>query len=399
MALGLWLACTLPFLDRSRLQDSDELTHACVAKSAAVDGHWWPLTYQGRVFYEKPPLQLWLAAAAAQASGQPRAAWPYRIWNGLGAGLALASLVALGALLGRPAAGWAAAGLLALQGDWLFHARFFTFDTPFVGLALAALAAGLWATQGPARRWWLSGALLALAVWIKSWFVLALGPAWAWGLWAALPAGRRGAAAWRLALPVAAALLLWLALYVDWNGWGFLAEEWNQNLMGRALGRSNVNDPDGVLAYYLKWSQRSCPALLPLALAVPLGLWPGPAGADADARPASPLRLASGFTWALCASWLLGLCVQRAQTINYLLPLEAALALGLGLAVDAAVDRGTDAALALLLLACAASSRRWWPPQLSLALGLPLGALWLWSRGRGAPRHSRWAWLALAGLL
>jgi 4-amino-4-deoxy-L-arabinose transferase-like glycosyltransferase len=387
----LWLACVLPFLERTRLQDVDELAYAQVAKNAAVQGHWWPLMSQGRVFYEKPPLQIWLAAALATAS--PLAAWPYRLWTALGAGLGLAALVALGLLLRRARAGGIAALLLALQGDWLFHARFFSFDAGYVGLALAALAAGVWAAQGPVGRWWLPGLVLGLAVWIKSWFVLALGPAWAWALWFSLAPVQRRKAAWRLALPVVLGFLLWLALSVDWNGWGFLSEEWNQNLVGRALGFNNQLDPDGNLAYYLKWAQRSTPALLPLALAVPVALaWPRP-GEDA------PSKLAASFAWALCLSWLLGLALVRAQTINYLLPLEAGLALAAGLALDAAWGGAEGAALAALVLVCAMATQRPWAPVWSLALGLPLGLAWAWSRGRGGFGRPWAVWAASAVLV
>jgi hypothetical protein len=395
IAAASWLALTLPFLDRSRLQDSDELTHARVARAAAVEGRVWPLMYGDRVFYEKPPLQVWLAAATAWVSGQPLAAWPYRLCSCLGAALALGALAWILASAGSPWAGLFAAALLALQGDWLFHARFFSFDACYVGLALASLAAGLAALTGPPRRWWLAGALLGLDVWFKSWFVLALAPAWAWAVGTQLPAGRRRAVAWRLALPVALALALWVALYVSWNGWAFLREEWSENLMGRALGRTNVVDPQGHAAFYLKWAQRSSPALLPLVLSLPLGLGASP---GAPQGPAS--RFARAFAWALCASWAAGLWLQRAETINYSLPLEAGLCLALGLAVAEGGGAAAAWALTALLLACAAASLRLWPPAVSLGLGLPLGLALAWARRRaGAPLRWPLGFAAAALLL
>jgi hypothetical protein len=228
-------------------------------------------------------------------------------------------LIAVGFLVGAPWAGLFAAVLLGLQGDWLFHARFFSFDAPFVGFSLAAVAAGAWAQQGSARRWWLAGLCLALAAWSKSWFVLALAPAWAAGL-SALPAGQRRGAAWRLLLPPLAALLLWVLVYAAWNGWGFFSQEWSNNLLGRALGRTNELDPEGHWAFYRKWAWRSAPLLLLLALPVSAGL--------ALQRPPRGVRR---WLWALALAWILsyslGLALVRAETINYLLPLEAALAL------------------------------------------------------------------------
>lgn len=392
LAALLWLAATLPFLGRPLLQDADELAYARVALAAAVQGRWWPLSDGDRPFYEKPPLQVWLAAATVWADGRPRDAWPYRLWPCLGAALGLGALAGLGALLEAPWAGLGAAALLALQGDWLFHARFFSFDAAFVGLALAAIGAGLWALPGPRRRWWLAGGLLALAVWVKSWMVLALGPAWVWALWRGSGTDEARAAWPRLAAPALAALVVWIALYVGWNGWGFLREEWTVNLFGRALGRTNVNDPQGNLAFYLKWAQRSSPALLPLVLGLPLGLWPVGPGPGR-------WRFAQAYAWACCVSWALGLAVVKAQTINYSLPLEAGLCLGLALLLAETPRRAGAWALAVLLVACAGAGLRLWPPALSLALGLPLGLALAWGRRQAAPGSRRPAGLALAALL
>jgi 4-amino-4-deoxy-L-arabinose transferase-like glycosyltransferase len=253
--------------------------------------------------------------------------------------VALFFVVLIGGLLGRPALGWVAALGLALQGDFIFHSRFFTFDTPFVACALASLALALSAAHSlKSRDWWMAGATLALSAAFKSWFVLALAPAFVCALGLALPRPSRRGAAWALALPPLLALLSWMALYILWNGWGFLAEEWSVDLAGRALGQVNQADPQGHAAFYLKWAARTAPALLPWVLAVPLGMAPEVVRRESlDDAGARTWAFARTWIWALCLSWLVGLALVRAETINYPLPLEAGLCLALGL--ETAVGR------------------------------------------------------------
>jgi 4-amino-4-deoxy-L-arabinose transferase-like glycosyltransferase len=376
--LALWLCCVLPSLERSRLEDVDELTGARVAQAAALQGAWWPLKLDGRVFFEKPPLLLWLAAGAVRISGRPRDAWPYRLWTCLGAGLALACLAYLGAMLGRPGAGLVAALALALQGDFLFHARYFTFDTPFLACVLASLVFALKARAGGERsNWWRCGLLLGLAVWFKSWFVLALVPPFAWTLAVHGPRPGRRAACLAVALPPLLALLAWLAVYAQWMGWDFLREEWSVNLAGRALGRTTQMDPEGHAAFYLKWAVESAPALLPWVLAVPLILAPGPRHArqeSGDAAQAGQIDFLRTWVWAFCFSWLLGLSLLRAETINYALPLEAGLCLAAGLIAREALDRPW--LCCGLLAASILASLRFWDPLIFLGSGAVLGLLW-----------------------
>lgn len=393
--LALWLCLALPSLERSRLEDVDELTGARVAQSAVLQGAWWPLKLDGRVFFEKPPLMLWMAALTVKASGQPRAAWPYRLWTCLGAGMSLAAMAYIGALLGRPGAGLIAALALALQGDFLFHARFFTFDTPFLACLLASLALALKAQASPGwGGWWRSGLMLALAVWFKSWFVLAALPAYAFALALAPPRVGRPAAFLALGLPPALALLAWLAVYVQWMGLDFLREEWAVNLAGRALGKTTQMDPEGHGAYYLKWAVESAPSLLPWILAIPLGLASFGRGAQGSRR------FFWVWIWAFCFSWLLGLSLLRAETINYALPLEAGLCLAAALASREALRRPFLLAglLALSLLA----ALRVWDPLISLGLGAVMGLIWMLvsGRGNGGRTHGPFAAVPVAlGLL
>ncbi|HTB22301.1 MAG TPA: glycosyltransferase family 39 protein [bacterium] len=404
--LFLWLACALPSLEKTRLQDVDELTHARVAQAAALRGQWWPLELDGHIFVEKPPLLLWMAAATAELSGQPYASWPYRLWTCLGAGLALFCLALIGVILDRLVLGISAALALALQGDLIFHARFFTFDTLFLGCALLGLALSLRAARSlKTRDAWLAGIALALAAAFKSWFVLALVPAFAASLMLALPSKVRRAWALALGLPALLVLLGWTALYVRWVGRSFLSEEWSVNLMGRALGRANELDPQGHASFYLKWAARSAPALLPLGLAVPLGLAPGLRGQSMAQEPGQRAwAFARIWTWSFCLSWFLGLALVRAETINYLLPLEAGLCLALGLELASGQSRARRLLQAGLLGAAIVSSLRLWDPLWSLFLGLALGLPWCLVRHwegdpdpvhAGAARNAFLPWVAV----
>jgi 4-amino-4-deoxy-L-arabinose transferase-like glycosyltransferase len=391
IALCAWLCLLLPSLDRNRLQDVDELWHARTAQIAAVDGHWWPLMLDGRPFFEKPPLVLWLAGATAKASGQPQAAWPYRLWNTLGAALLLGSLIVLGFWADRFWGVLGATAWLALQGDFIFHSRFFSMDTPFLGLAFAGVAClALAVERGPRSKVWVAaGLLLALAFWCKSWFVLALAPALAGALWLTVPAGQRQKPAVKLLAPLAVAILAWLALYTAWSGNGFLRQEWQANIAGRLAWGQTGGNP---LEYYLSWAQRSAPAVLVLVLMLPLGLWPR---RSADPRQA----FIQVFAWALSASWLIGLLLVQVPTINYLLPLEAALALSLGLGLTENESTSVQGLLALGLLLASVAMQRWGPAWIYLALGGLLGLSLAWMRQRPGPRHPAGWLLKISALL
>jgi 4-amino-4-deoxy-L-arabinose transferase-like glycosyltransferase len=393
LGLALWLGLLLPSLDRNRLQDVDELWHAMPVQNAVLHGDWWPLQLDGRTFFEKPPLMPWLVAATVTLSGQPRASWPYRLWNCLFGAVILVSLVALGSLAGNFWGGFFAAVLLGLQGDFVFHCRFFTMDTPFLGWALLAALGVTWALGGAQRRWaWTAaGWALALAFWCKSWFVLALAPAFGLALLAALPRGERASALGPLTWPLGAAVAAWLLLYSSWVGPEFLRQEWASNVWGRVTG---AGLDDWTLAAhvgsYLDWTQRSAPVMLVLALAVPLGLGPK--------RPVEPqAAFVRMLAWSLNVTWLLGLLVVRNNTINYLLPLEAALALTLGLALFEAQELGVQLGLAVLMLVSALTLQEKSEPWIRidawayLWIGAAAGLALAWGRWRGR-RHQPPNW-------
>jgi 4-amino-4-deoxy-L-arabinose transferase-like glycosyltransferase len=341
---GLFFAALLPTLNATYLQDVDELTHARAALEAARDGHWAPLTLNGIPWTEKPPLLPWLAALAAKLSGGLLSSWPYRIWPCLAAALCVTALARLGALAGGPLAGFFAGALFALQGDMLFHARFFTMDT-------AVLACAVWALLLPG----LAGALLFfLAAWIKGWFLFAYLPP----LCFALVRNGRSRQALQIAVGAALGLLSWLAFYTWLHGPNFLSEEWQVNLWGRIQGLTNERVEDN-LSYYGKWAMRAAAALIPLVLAAPVASIFGP-----------KRHFAVDFGASLAFGWLIILCLIKAQVINYLLPMEAGICLCWAYALSEHLDGRRSWLLAILAFASALWSQR----NLNLKTGLAVSA-------------------------
>src|SRR5690349_3898970 len=58
----LFLLSWLPRLEATYLREVDELIHAIAAQGAARDGHWMPFYHGPDLWFEKPPLLIWLAA-------------------------------------------------------------------------------------------------------------------------------------------------------------------------------------------------------------------------------------------------------------------------------------------------------------------------------------------------
>lgn len=77
-------------LGSNSIHNDDEAKHAVVAREAALQGHWVPLTYKGRAYYSKPPLRIWLTALSFKVGEVNE--WTVRLWSaifGIGTVLAL----------------------------------------------------------------------------------------------------------------------------------------------------------------------------------------------------------------------------------------------------------------------------------------------------------------------
>jgi 4-amino-4-deoxy-L-arabinose transferase-like glycosyltransferase len=364
--LGLIYAVSLAFTTtRFRLLDADELTHARVALEAAREGHWLPLTLEGKPWPDKPPAMIWLAAGAMKLLGPTELA--VRLWPLLFAGAAFALAILLALELGLAAS--ASVGLalcLGLSRDWLYHARFLSMDSGILALGLAAALA--WARE---RRGAAACCLAGIAL-LKSWFALAWALPFVFVLLFEQPKREPLLPAiLRLLAPTFGALALWLAISAWAYGPSALGLAFGHELLDRFSGQGHPSSAPPP-RFYLAWSR----AFFPLSLASAVAL----AGV-AVRQGRSLLRGTTAWAWCFLAAWGLGLFLVRVTVFHYYLPWgtvavllwavqwprvsAAAWALwGLSiLALAWAGDRGSVSHLSLLAMLMPALAAGALPPQ------------------------------------
>jgi len=202
-------------LDYRKLIKPDEGRYAEIAREMAVSGDWVTPRLNGIKYFEKPPLQYWMTAAAFRAFGENE--WTARLWTGVTgfAGVLLTLLV--GRRLFGP--GTAVLGSAILSSS-LFYVAMGHFNALDMGLAFflhLAVCGFLMANQrdtaaAAARRWMLATwAGLALAVLSKGIVALVLGG----GTLVVYSLLARDFAPWRR-LELARGLPLFLLLAAPW---------------------------------------------------------------------------------------------------------------------------------------------------------------------------------------
>ena len=167
LVLGLALVWFAP-LGWRHLVPSDEGRYAEMAREMFVTGDWITPRYNGYKYFEKPPLQTWMNALTFAWFGIGE--WQARLYTALTgfAGVLVAGYTA--ARLVNPAAGFAAALVLASAPYWQLMGHFNTLDMGlsfWMELTLCAmlLAQRVHVGAREARRWmWLCWAAMALAV-------------------------------------------------------------------------------------------------------------------------------------------------------------------------------------------------------------------------------------------
>lgn len=207
----LWFAT----LDARRLIHPDEGRYAEIAREMAETGDWVTPRLNGLKYFEKPPFQYWVTAAAYRAFGVHE--WTARLWPALAGFLAVLAIGGAGYALGGAALG-AFAGL-ALAGTF-WHAgmaQVLSLDSGlsfFLALGFAgfvvAQRAGTRAGAGRAGMW-LAWAAIAGATLSKGLVGIVL-PGGALVVYTALT---RDFAVWRR-LHVVSGLVLYLALTAPW---------------------------------------------------------------------------------------------------------------------------------------------------------------------------------------
>jgi 4-amino-4-deoxy-L-arabinose transferase-like glycosyltransferase len=202
-------------LDNRSLLHPDEGRYGEIAREMAASGDWVTPRLNGLKYFEKPPFQYWVTAAAYRAFGVH--AWAARLWPTLAGLLAVIAIGCAGFALGGAALG-AFAGL-ALAGT-VMHAMLSQAATLDSGLSffLALAFSGFVIAQRPAaspgacRAWmWVAWAALAGATLSKG----PIGVVLPGGALVAYTAITRDYALWRRLHPVSG-LALYLALTAPW---------------------------------------------------------------------------------------------------------------------------------------------------------------------------------------
>ncbi len=188
------------------LFNTDEARYAEIAREMVASGDWLTPRLNGLKYFEKPPLQYWVTAAAFEAFGET--AWSARLWTVLTGFAVLLATLAAGARLLGPAAGATGALVLGTSLMWFGMGHFASLDmglAAFLSLAVTAFAlAQRDAASARARRNWMlaawaasalavlskglvgmvlpAGALLAYVLWQRDWRLLGARLHWGAGL-------------------------------------------------------------------------------------------------------------------------------------------------------------------------------------------------------------------------
>ena len=154
-------------LDVRALIHPDEGRYAEIPREMVATGDWLTPRLNGLKYFEKPPLQYWMTAAAYEAFGVHQ--WTARLWTALSTFLATLFVGYAGARLGGSALGLYAAAAMAGCAGYIVNAHFLTLDGAlgaFLTVALGAflLAQRAEATPAEGRGWmWVAWAAMAAA--------------------------------------------------------------------------------------------------------------------------------------------------------------------------------------------------------------------------------------------
>ncbi len=169
---GAWLllaAFTLIWfanLDYRRLVHPDEGRYAEIPREMTVTGDWVTPRLDGIKYFEKPPLQYWLTAAAYEAFGIHH--WTARLWPALSGYLGVLFIGYVGWRLGGPLLGLYSAAALGACLWYVLMAHILTLDaglTLCMSTGLGCLFIAQCAAPSPrVARWWMWAAWAALAL-------------------------------------------------------------------------------------------------------------------------------------------------------------------------------------------------------------------------------------------
>jgi len=391
-----FLLAYLLFLGKNRLLPLDEVMYAQAALAAARDGAWFPFSYEGKPFWEKPPLVLWWQGLSILLLGPTESAVR------LGSALSAAGVLYLTQRLGETFSasrwiGFACAFFLGLQPHFILCARLGTMDMP-----LALCLMGTWwaivKAQGSPERarsaLTEAGAWTVLGVFIKSWFGLVLLPA----AFLAFAGSRKNVRVFlgRLVLPAGVAVAAWILLYGAVYGGAFLEWELGRNLHDRltlsALSSGSL-DPGPSFHFYADLAQQGAARFWPL-LPLALVLW----AREALGLRGRALGPAMGLGWVFWATYSFLIVGSMVPLINYLLPLLPFGAVGLSFLLKWGRDQAPGWVGSLLVIA--ALNGPWVQGWMVAILALAAMALpWIQAPFPWVPRAVRILGLSSLGLL
>src|SRR5512140_1932549 len=131
----LWFAG----IGQRALINPDEGRYAEIAREMVVTGDWLTPRLNGLKYFEKPPLQYWVTAAAFRAFGIHE--WSARLWPVLSTFLAVLFLGVVGLRLGGPRLGLYAAAALAGCAGYVINGHLLTLDGGLAALLTVAFGA------------------------------------------------------------------------------------------------------------------------------------------------------------------------------------------------------------------------------------------------------------------
>lgn len=325
LAFAVVIAWFAP-LDLRLLQHPDEGRYAEIAREMAASGDWVTPRLNDLKYFEKPPLQYWLGAAAFAAFGENE--WTARLPSAVAGLLAVVAVGFTAARLASPDAGAFAALVLAGTVCHAAIAHIVSVDSVLSACLTFALCAFLLAQRpglatAAERNWMLIAyASAALATLAKGLIALAI-PGAVLVLYSLLA---RDAGPWRR-LHLLPGAIVYLAIAAPWF---ILVSRANAEFarfffvhehVERFL--SDAHNRPGEWWYFVPWF------LLGLTPWIVAWLWTLPrAWRDAP-------RFANGFSWArFCLLWAAFIFVffslSGSKLPSYILPMFPALALVMG---------------------------------------------------------------------
>ncbi|HZR69107.1 MAG TPA: glycosyltransferase family 39 protein [Burkholderiales bacterium] len=162
VAAAIWFSA----LGFRTLVKPDEGRYAEIAREMNASGDWVTPRLNGIKYFEKPPLQYWVTAAAFRVFGEND--WTARLWPGMTGFLGVLVAGLLGARLYGAVAGWLAAAVLATSVMYFVVGHLNTLDMGTSFFLESALAAFLLAQGAPpggrAERGWMLAAWAAMAL-------------------------------------------------------------------------------------------------------------------------------------------------------------------------------------------------------------------------------------------